>query len=205
MRRLASRIAAAFTVLLLAAGCATPEAHRPLERELRPDGGFTVHERVRVSPRVRADFEHGVALLDAGRFDEGIAVLERVTEAAPNLVAARIDLGIAHARIGELDLAEAELEHALTLAPSHPVAQNELAIVYRRTGRFREARAHYESALATYPAFHLARKNLAILCDLYLMDPDCALEHYHHYLQAVPEDATTAMWMRDLRTRHGKE
>jgi tetratricopeptide (TPR) repeat protein len=204
MRRLTSRLTAGLAALALAA-CATPETPRPLEREIRPDGGFTLHERVRVSPRVRADFENGVALLDAGRYGGGIAILKRVTEAAPSLVAARIDLGIAHARIGELDLAEAELEHALTLAPGHPVAQNELAIVYRRTGRFQEARAHYESTLATYPAFHLARKNLAILCDLYLMDPGCALEHYDHYLQAVPEDTTTAMWMRDLRTRHGKE
>jgi Flp pilus assembly protein TadD len=185
--------------------CATPEKPRPLERELRADGGFTLLERVRVSPRVRADFENGVALLDAGRYADGISVLKRVTEAAPNLVAARIDLGIAHARLGELGPAETELEHALTLAPGHPVAQNELAIVYRRTGRFQEARVRYESALATYPAFHLARKNLAILCDLYLVDPDCALEHYDHYLQAVPDDTTTAMWMRDLRTRTGRE
>ena len=205
MKRLASRTSVGLASLLLAAACATSETPRPLERELRADGGFTLHERVRVSPRVQTDFEHGVELLGAGRHEDGIALLSRVSEAAPNLVAARINLGIAHARIGELDQAEAELGRALALAPGHPVAENELAIVYRRKGRFSEARDHYESALAAYPAFHPARKNLAILCDVYLADPDCALEHYDQYLEAVPEDTKAAMWMNDLRARHGRE
>jgi Flp pilus assembly protein TadD len=178
---------------------------RPLESELRPDGGFTLHERVRVSSRLRAEFERGVELIAAEQYDAGIEVLLRVSRAAPNLVAAHVDLGIAHARVGDLEEAETQLSRALELAPGHPVAQNELGIVYRRTGRLAEARDSYESVLERYPAFHPARKNLAILCDLYLVDPDCALQHYVHYLEAVPEDATAAMWVKDLRSRHGRE
>jgi len=199
------RLAVAAAALVLASACATGELARPLETEVRADGGFTVRERVRVSPGVRNDFERGVELLDAEQYAQGIEVLERVTKAAPSLVAAHIDLGIAHARLGELPEAEAAFERALALAPGHPVAENELGIVYRRTGRFREARGRYEGVLARHPAFHPAHKNLAILCDLYLVDPECALEHYAHYLAAVPDDTTAAMWVADLRSRRGKE
>ena len=87
---------------------------------------------------------------------------------------------------------------------STPVAHNELGIVYRRTGRFDEARGSYEKALEHYPEFHFARRNLAILCDVYLRDLDCAVEHYTLYTQAVPDDEAAAMWVADLHNRAGK-
>jgi hypothetical protein len=62
----------------------------------------------------------------------------------------------------------------------------------------------YEKALATYPDFHFARRNLAILCDVYLGDTRCALEHYELYIQAVPENEAAAMWIADLRNRVGQ-
>jgi tetratricopeptide (TPR) repeat protein len=142
-------------------------------------------------------------LLDQEEHEGAIALLEKVTEAAPDLVTPHIDLGIAYGRVSELELAEKSLTSALKLNPRHPVAHNELGILYRRMGRFEEARASYEEALDEHPNFHFARRNLAILCDIYLADMNCAIEQYELYTREVPEDETAAMWVADLRNRAG--
>jgi tetratricopeptide (TPR) repeat protein len=170
----------------------------------QPDGGFVIHERVKASSRVRADFEQAIRLLEQGRYDAGIALLASVSEAEPRMTSAHLDLGIAYAATGDLARARASLERARELSPRHPVVHNELGIVYRRLGLFQEARATYEKALELHPDFHFARLNLAILCDLYLADPGCALEHYERYAQAVPGDASAADWLAELRSRSGR-
>ena len=172
--------------------------------EVQGDGGFTITESARLSGSVREDFERGVQALRVGNTAEGIALLEQVTGAAPELTAAHIDLGMAYARADDLERAEASLERARDLSPGHPVVHNELGIVYRKSGRFEEARRSYERALALYPGFHFARRNLAILCDLYLAEPGCALENYRLYVEAVPDDAAVAMWIADLENRAGR-
>jgi Tfp pilus assembly protein PilF len=153
---------------------------------------------------VRADFAHAVRLLKQEQYEDAIALLLEITQAAPQLTTAHIDLAIAYRAVGDLERAEASLQRALELNPRHPVAHNELGIVYRKTGHFGQARESYENALAIHPDFHFARRNLAILCDLYLRDLSCALEHYELYVRAVPEDETAAMWIADLRNRIGE-
>ena len=191
----------------LIAGCSatTKPVRKTANIEVQEAVGFTITEEVRVGEGVRLQYYEALNYLQDGRLEQGIAILNKVAEAAPLVTAPRIDLGIAYHRQGKLDEAEKNLLQALGLNASHPVAHNELGIVYRKTGQFAKAKKHYETAIAVYPGYHHARRNLAILCDLYLADLTCALDQYEAYMTTVVSDDEASMWITDLRNRMGNQ
>jgi Flp pilus assembly protein TadD len=164
-------------------------------------GGFSIIEEVNVDPAIRAEYDSAIRMLELQQYEQGIAALVKVTQAAPGVTATYIDLGIAYSRAGDLERAETSLVQALTLNPKHPIAHNELGMVKRKKGDFAAARSSYEQALALHPTFHFAQRNLAILCDLYLADRTCALSNYEAYLQSAPDDQDVVKWLADLRNR----
>jgi Flp pilus assembly protein TadD len=197
-----------FAVAIVLVGCSTttPKTKPVAGPQFQQDeSGFTVLEDIHVAPDTRSDYDNAVHMLEQKQYEQGIALLLKVTASAPDASAPHVDLGIAYSRSGDLDKAEASLKRALEINPRQPVADNELGMVYRRKGQFALARSSYEQALAVYPRFHFARLNLAILCDVYLADIPCALDNYVVYQQAVPDDKQAAMWIADLRTRANRK
>lgn len=133
--------------------------------------------------------------------------------AYPTYSGALLNLGILQAKAGKLDAAEQSLKGAIERNAS-AAAFNQLGIVYRRLGRFKEADAAYQQALQIDPAYANAHLNLGVLCDLYLRQPQRALEAYERYLQlaTTPDDAVTAKvtakvtgWVTELKARLGAQ
>ena len=167
--------------------------------------GFVITEVPPMDEALGRDFDDAVALLKDEDYDEAIVLLEKVIEKSPGVTAPYVNIAIAYQRTGSLELAEENLKRALELFPGHPVACNEFGLLYRRTGRFAEAQSMYEMAIARFPDYYPAHRNLGIVCDLYLNDPACALEHYEIYSEVMLEDEQVKLWVADLRARLGRE
>ena len=166
--------------------------------------GFFITEVPQMDQESRQNFERAVAMLNDQDYGQAVDLLEKVIEQSPGVTAPYINIAIAYTHLGKLEKAEAHLKTALSLVPAHPVACNEYGLLCRKTGRFAEARAVYEKSIATFPDYYPLHRNLGILCDLYLNDLACALEHYEIYSEARPEDKQVKLWIADLRARLGR-
>ena len=209
-------LAMALTVL---AGCATggrnlkpaDDPHfdevkgPPVARLEEGREGFLISEVSRMDEASRRDFTRAVALLHEADFTKAIEILAKLIERSPGVTAPYINIAIAYRQTGNPELAEDHLKTALEMVPGHPAASNEYGLLLRKSGRFAEARAIFEEALLRFPEYYPVHRNLGILCDLYLNDLACAVEHYEAYSHAQPEDRQVEIWIADLRARLGRD
>ena len=216
LRWLKTRKYVGFVILVMGlsviAGCATDGKvkstlgvqEHSVERLDNGREGFIIMEVPQLDEASRRDFQRAVAILNDQEYGQAIDLLEKVIEQSPGVTAPYINMAIAYRQIGKLEQAEKHLKTALLLIPEHPVACNEYGLLYRKTGRFAEARAIYEKALSRFPNYYPVHRNLGILCDLYMNDLECALEHYEIYSEAKPEDKQVKLWIADLHARLGR-
>jgi len=215
LRKLKIRIWVGFVILLVLAGCATDGKIKPekVSQESSLDTGFSITqfedgrkgfiitEISQMDESSRKDFERAVAIMKDQDYEKAVDILEKIIEKSPGVTAPYINIAIAYQYINKPEQAEENLKVALQLVPDHPVASNEYGLLCRKTGRFDDARAIYEKAIARFPDYYPVHRNLGILCDLYLNDPVCALEHYEIYSEAKPKDKQVKLWIADLRAR----
>lgn len=173
--------------------------------EEAPKSGIYFVENRSVDRQARDDFNAAVALIAAQNYEEAINLLQKVVKSSQNNSAPYINLAIAYKRIGELEMAETQLEKALQINPDHPVANNEYALLCRESGRYELARSHYQRVVDKYPDYMPVRKNFGILCELYLNEPQCALDNYRAYLDKKPDDESVELWLTTLERTVGAE
>jgi tetratricopeptide (TPR) repeat protein len=106
-------------------------------------------------------------------------------------------------RDSRLNEAESAFKTALEHNRANAVAGNELGIVERRLGKFAEAEAAYQGTIAADPNFAAAHLNLGVLYDLYLAQPQKALDEFERYLAIAGENKQVAGWVVELRKRVG--
>ena len=122
------------------------------------------------SPRERINY--GLALLHAGKTEEGIAELEKAQKQDPKIPHTWFNLGIAFKKDSKYDEAIAQLQGMLKLVPEEPVTHYNLGYLYRLTAKPDEAVKEFELSAKYNPD---------------LAGPHFAL--YNSWRQSRPEDA----------------
>jgi hypothetical protein len=94
------------------------------------------------SPRERVNY--GLALLRAGKTEEGIAELIRAQKQDPSIPHTWFNLGIAYKKDSQYDKAIVQFEQMVTLVPDEPISRYNLGYLYRITDRPADALREFE-------------------------------------------------------------
>ncbi|HEX7114767.1 MAG TPA: tetratricopeptide repeat protein [Steroidobacter sp.] len=157
-------------------------------------------------PEALQRFEQAVVHMTAGDSAAAEQAFTALAAEYPQYSGALLNLGILHMKAGRLEEAEKALREAIERNANNAMAFNQLGIVQRRLGRFIEADRSYQRALEIDPNYALAYLNLGVLCDLYLQQPERALEAYERYMElAGTPDTRVNGWISELRRRLGAE
>ena len=155
-----------------------------------------------VDPATQRAFDDASRYLRSGRNADAEKAFRAISQANPGLGGPHANLGVIYRQAGKLTESVTELEQAVRLNPRQPIYFNQLGVSYRMQGQFAKARDSYQKAIALNPAYAPATLNLGILYDLYLGDPQHALEMYGRYLALSPGgDPTVTKWVADLKNR----
>lgn len=108
----------------------------------------------------RAHINLGVALMDQGRYDEAITVLQHASSLNRKhfLSAPYFHLGRAYEAKGDITRAKEFFITAIGLEPANHRAHECLGDIYALQGKYREAGEEYEKANNLFPADELRRK-----------------------------------------------
>lgn len=168
------------------------------------EAGTVVEEPIPVE--AAQQFEQAVALMGEGKDAEAEQAFRAVSAAYPQYSGALLNIAILQTRADKLEEAEQTLKSAVARNAKNAAAYNQMGIIYRRLGRFADADEAYQKALQADATYAIAYLNLGVLCDLYLQQPERALQAFERYLQlAASPDARVANWVTELKARLGSD
>jgi len=188
----------------------SPDAERPQAVESAQQGAAgpapaaPATPPVEISARAVAEFERAVEMMRAGRTQDAELELQQLALAHPQLAGPHLNLGILYRKAGRLEESEKALRAATERNPANAAAWNELGLTLRQRGAFREALEAYERAVAADPGHAPAYRNMGVLLDLYLDEPERALDAFERYRELTGEDKPVSGWIAELRQRTGR-
>jgi predicted Zn-dependent protease len=156
-----------------------------------------------VPERAAQQYAQALNMVRSGRKTDAELELKQLSTAYPQYAGPQLNLGLLYLADSRLNEAESAFKSALDTNPANPVAGDELGIVQRKLGKFSDAEAAYQRAIAADPNFAPAHLNLGVLYDLYLSQPQKALEQFERYLEIAGENKQVAGWVVELKKRVG--
>jgi tetratricopeptide (TPR) repeat protein len=156
-----------------------------------------------IPPRAAQQYSQALQLMKSNRHTDAELEFKQLTVAYPQFAGPQLNLGLLYLNDSRLPEAEAAFKAALQTNPASPIAGDELGIVERRLGKFEEAEAAYLRAIAAEPNYAPAHLNLGVLYDLYLEQPQKALEQFERYIEIAGQNKQVSGWVIELRKRVG--
>jgi len=155
-----------------------------------------------IDPNILQQYQQALTLMAAEKFDAAEKDFIRIMTAHSGLSGPYVNLGMIYMQTGRTGEAERAFEQAIERNPANVIAYNQLGILHRKAGRFDLALQFYKKALEIDPVYANAHLNLGILYDLYLNQPEKALNEYKSYQQlSVTEDKQVELWIQDISIR----
>lgn len=150
----------------------------------------------------QAEYRRALHALKSGDLDTAVSQFSTMTKKYPLLSGPVVNHGIALRKQGKLKEAKALLQDALFKKFSNPYLLNELGAINRDLGHFKQAKQAYLSAIRIDNNYPTAHFNLGVLADLYLHDPELALEQFTVY-QSLQEEPNKKVkgWMKEIERR----
>jgi tetratricopeptide (TPR) repeat protein len=147
----------------------------------------------------REKYEEIKQLILNDDFPRAEAKLRNFVLKYPEFAGAWANLGVVYSQTGRLDQAEKALQKAIELDSSIAPVYVRLAFVYRNQGKIQDAVEAYEKSLEKNPQYASAHYNLALLYDLYLQEPDKALQHLQRYIALTDtKEKDTQAWLKQM-------
>src|SRR6185437_408592 len=156
-----------------------------------------------IPERATQQYAQALQLMKAGRNTDAELEFKQLVVGYPQLAGPQLNLGLLYLRDSRLPEAEMAFKTVLEQNPASAVAGNELGITERGLGKFADAEAAYQRAIAADPNYAPAHLNLGVLYDLYLGQPQKALDEFERYIGIAGENKQVDGWMVELRKRAG--
>jgi len=159
----------------------------------------TQESKSELSTEVKQKYSYALQLMGAGNNDAALKMLNNVSDLNNSLSGPYVNRGLIYLKLNDKVKAEQQFRDAIDRNAENVTALNQLGILLREKKDFTGARTNYEAALAINEDHANAHLNLGILCDIYLQDKPCAMQHFEAYLALKGDDEAVANWVIDLK------